>query len=46
MVDFTLRLPVEVVTRLAQCADEWNIPVQVLVMSALHTALTQPQPED
>jgi hypothetical protein len=37
MVDVTLRLPRDIAERLAACADDWNVPVQALVVSALQT---------
>jgi predicted transcriptional regulator len=46
MVDFTVRLPRQVATRLHQCADEWNVPVQALVVQALQASLAQDPPAD
>ena len=46
MVDLTLRLPREIADRLAAYADDWNIPMQALVLSALRTEFDREDPEE
>ena len=46
MVDFSVRLPRQVALRLSQYADEWNVPVQAVVVQALQATLAQDPPAD
>lgn len=41
MVDFTVRLPQRVATRLVELAADWNVPVQALVLVALQTEFSR-----
>lgn len=46
MVDFSVRLPSQVASRLREYADNWNVPIQALVVSALQAAFAKQEAED
>ena len=46
MVEITVRLPRRVAARLADLCDEWNMPVQSVVLMALQIELGRRDPVD
>lgn len=46
MVDLTVRLPRRVAARLAEVADDWNVPIQALVLTALQAEFSRLDPAE